>query len=737
MVKVREPYPLSTDGNIDISKWLERLSIPRDPKQLPLIDAACDLVLMKGKNLVTAFGEGCLQQGLAMAEILQRLGADTATIAAAIVFDTFEVGVLTTNELETSLNIEVANLVGGVAQLRALQKKQVQNQEYNTVSLDKLRRMLLAVVEDLRVVLLRLAQHTCDMRSAVHCPEEVRRQLAEETRAIYGPLANRLGIGHIKWELEDLSFRFLEPVAYKTIAGLLDEKRMDREVYIREVIAELEGCLKEAGIVAKVTGRVKHIFSIWKKMQRKSVGYHEIYDVRALRVLVPELKDCYGALGVIHTQWQHIPKEFDDYIANPKTNGYRSLHTAVVGPAGKTLEVQIRTDAMHEESELGVAAHWHYKEGGALDTIYQKKLASVRQWLQWQNEFSGGEQDAQAALCDVVCEDRVYVLTPKGRVIDLPLGSTALDFAYHVHTELGHRCRGAKIDGRIMALNYELKNGQQIEILPAKEGSPSRDWLNQQLGYLKTARARSKVSTWFKKRAREQNIYEGRSIFEKELKRLCIENLSWDTLVHKLNFSKIDDCLVALGSGELRVSVLLHAIQQIAEPLPATVDILPIFKPAKQDASHTSDIQVAGLGNLLCQRALCCKPLPGEDIVGFITVGRGVKVHRKDCENILQKSEITEGRFLEVNWGQAVLNPYAVEINVEAFDRQGLLRDVTQVLSAAKINVIAVNTLSHKGSNTADLKLNIEVASLASLSEVLARIQQLPNVIEAYRLKPH
>lgn len=729
MVKIRETDPLLPDGGVDVPAWLERVAGERSIEQVMLIQKALDLALSFGTDIVTPFGDSCFHQGIGMGEILHHLGADTPTLAAAIVYDDVRYGRMPIENITHHLGEEVANLVLGVQKLQSVHARSIPKSE-------NLRRMLLAVVEDVRVVLIKLAEHICEMRAAVNAEETLRHAMAEETLHIYAPLANRLGIGQLKWELEDLAFRFLEPAAYKRTAKLLDQKRIDRESYINDVIQQIQTALEAQNIEANITGRAKHIYSICKKMQRKGVGYNEIYDVRAIRILVSTIRECYATLGTVHSIWQPIPKEFDDYIANPKANGYRSLHTAVLGPMGKTLEVQIRTVDMHHQAELGVSAHWRYKEGGAHDLDYEEKLASLRQILKWQHEC-GEETDAEDTLRREVFKDRVYILTPKGKVIDLPKGATALDFAYHVHTELGNRCRGVKVNGKIMPLTYVLKSGEQLEILPAKAGGPSRDWINPQLGYIKTARARAKAHQWFKRQDREQNILDGREVLEREFKRLGIQHLSFNALAHQLNLPKADDLFSALGGGEIRLAVVLNAIQILEPSLLKRSPTYPAPKRKKDLKQSSVDVRVMGVGNLLCQIAKCCSPISGDEIIGYITVGRGVSIHKKDCSHILQANEKNQKRYIQVEWGHDTEHQYMVNMTIHAYDRQGLLRDITDILAKEHISVISVMMLTNKEDHLADFKFTIQVSGIEMLGKIFPKIQQLPNVIEVHRVAHH
>jgi len=591
------------------------------------------------------------------------------------------------------------------------------------------------MVDDVRVALIKLAERTCAIRAVKNADEEKRHRVAREVFDIYAPLAHRLGIGHIKWELEDLSFRYLEPVQYKQIASLLHERRLDRERYINDVMEQLRGALGEAGIEAELSGRAKHIYSIWRKMQKKGLEFSQIYDVRAVRVLVPEVRDCYTALGIVHSLWRHIPKEFDDYIANPKENGYRSLHTAVLGPEGKVLEVQIRTHAMHEEAELGVCAHWRYKgtDVNSTSNHYEEKIAWLRQVIEWHEELGDIGGLAEQLRVDIE-PDRVYVFTPDGHAVDLPKGATPLDFAYRVHTEIGHGCRGAKVNGRIVPLNYTLQTGEQVEIITSKNGAPSRDWLNGNLGYITTSRARAKIVHWFKLQDRDQNVAAGRALLERELLRMGLQTVDYERLAEKANLKASDDMFAALGAGDLRLAHLINLAQSLVEPERGTqqLELIPL-KSAQGRPARAGDIQIQGVGNLLTQMAGCCQPLPGDPIVGYITLGRGVTIHRQDCANVLQLGAREPERMIQVSWGPVPVQTYPVDISIRAFDRSGLLRDVSQILLNEKINVLAVNTRSNKEDNTAQMSLTIEIPGLDALSRLLGRIAQLPNIIEVRR----
>jgi len=598
-------------------------------------------------------------------------------------------------------------------------------------SSEGLRRLLLAIIRDLRVVYLLLARQLAKLRAAASLPEAERYELAQLTRDIHAPLANRLGIGQWKWELEDLAFRYLQSDIYHRIAALLDERRADREAWIARCVDTLRGALRVQGIEASVDGRAKHIYSIWRKMQRKRIGFGELYDIRALRVLTHSVADCYAVLGVVHALWPIIPQEFDDYIARPKGNNYRSLHTAVIGPDGKTLEVQIRTEEMHRGAELGVAAHWRYKEGGGGDAAYQARVAWMRKLLESRGE---GEDDAALAaeLRAELAEDRVYLLTPKGEVIDLPAGATVLDFAYHVHTMVGHRCRGAKVNGRIVPLTHQPQSGDRVEILTAKTGEPSRDWLSPQLGYLATASARGKLRAWFRREDLAANVAAGKLLLEREVRRLGIANDVLEALPARLGRKSRDDLLIALALGEIGIAQLTRAMletQPAPQPAPA--------KPPRRmpsGAGKAGAVTVEGVGNLLTTLARCCRPLPGDEVIGYVTRGRGVTVHRADCAALARLRERDPARVIEVRWHSAPDRAYEVDIAVVGYDRRDLQRDVTNVVANSGARIVASDSRSDGDLGELTMHFTLRVRDYGVLSSLLTRLAALPNVTDARRL---
>jgi GTP pyrophosphokinase len=743
MVQVRAHQPINLDGSINLEAWLDH-TLSVDPAlDREALKVACEFAreveqqANAAQNL-WAEGNSSFQTGLEIAEILADLKLDQDSLVAAVIYRTVREGKTSLKVVQDKFGPVVAKLVEGVLRMAAISASLNPRDSLvlgSQAQVENLRKMLVAMVDDVRVALIKLAERTCAIRAVKLADDEKRMRVAREVFDIYAPLAHRLGIGHIKWELEDLSFRYLEPEQYKQIAKLLHERRLDREQYINDVMQQLRDELTATGIKADISGRAKHIYSIWRKMQRKGLQFSQIYDVRAVRVLVPEVRDCYTALGIVHSLWRHIPKEFDDYIANPKENGYRSLHTAVIGPDGKVLEVQIRTQTMHEEAELGVCAHWKYKGTDVKGNSdhYEEKISWLRQVLEWHEELGDIGGLAEQLRVDIE-PDRVYVFTPDGHAIDLPKGATPLDFAYRVHTQIGHNCRGAKVNGRIVPLTYSLQTGEQVEIITSKQGAPSRDWLNPNLGYITTSRSRAKIVHWFKLQDREQNVAAGKVMLERDLSRLALTAVDFAKLAEKCNLKSVEDLYAALGAGDLRLAHAINMAQQLVEPERGNEQLELIPRRATSPRpGRRGDIQIEGVGNLLTQMAGCCQPLPGDPIVGYITLGRGVSIHRQDCASVLQLEGREPERIIQVSWGPVPVQTYPVDIVIRAYDRSGLLRDVTQVLLNDRINVLAVNTRSNKEDNTASMMLTIEIPGLDALARLLARISQLPNIIEARR----
>ncbi len=596
-------------------------------------------------------------------------------------------------------------------------------------SIEGLRRLLLALVRDIRVVLIVLSEQLVTLRALLKGPEQPLQACARLTSHIYAPLANRLGIWQLKWELEDLAFRALQPDTYRRIARMLDEKRRDREAFIRQVKGSIRALLEQHRIRGEVQGRPKHIYSIWKKMQNKGLSFEQLYDVRAVRVLVDSVQDCYTVLGLIHGQWQPIPGEFDDYIAMPKGNNYQSLHTAVVGPEGRAFEVQIRTWAMHQHAEKGVAAHWRYKEGNPEDPVLQRKINWMRDLL----EKKGKESD-QALLREFEQgqdENRIYVLTPKGKVVDLAAGSTVLDFAYHIHTEIGHRCIGAKVNGRIVPLTTVLETGQQVEILTRKEPRPSRDWLVPSLGYLHNAKARSKVRQWFKQADREQNLRAGQELLQQLTRTLHLQRPMLEQLAQAFNLKREEDLAIALGQGELTTHQVARKAEKLLKPKREKL----ITNAGRRAATQRQDdpIRIHGVGNLLTRKARCCNPLPGEEIIGWITRGQGVTIHRRNCPNLRHHLDNQDPRLVDVEWRQGGQR-HSVELEIQAYDRKGLLKDLSTVLNNMHVFVDGVQSRKDESAGEIRFVFQLTLENLAQLALLHARLSALPNVLSVERL---
>lgn len=730
MVKLKDRPYILTNGTINIDSWLSDIARKRSAADTKLIRHACVLSQLAGADKPTSSNVSCLQQGLAMAEMLLDLQLDSETIAAALVYSSVQYAELSLEDVQEHLGKNITKLIRGVAQMEAMRSLHSQHHS----QLENVRKMLLAMVDDVRVVLIKLTERVYLLRATALLDAQSQYNLAKETLDIYAPLANRLGITQIKWELEDLSFRYLHPETYKEIAKRLHQTRIERENYIQKIVTTLEQQVAAAGVAEfEVTGRAKHIYSIYRKMQRKQVDYSEIYDISAVRVLVPTIEDCYTVLSIVQTGWEQIQHEFDDYIATPKPNGYRSIHTAVIGPEGFNLEVQIRTFQMHQESELGVAAHWKYKEGAQQKSSYEAKIAWLRQVLDWQKELSVSDQTDTSQSNQL--DDRIYVFTPSGDIVDLPQGATPLDFAYYIHSEVGHCCRGAKINNAIVPLSYTLKTGDRVEILTTKQASPSRDWINPHLGYLKTSRAKAKVHHWFKQLDFEHNLAEGKAMLERELKRLELAKVDSDKIAEQLNFKAENEMLAALGCGDIKISQILNLAQEQLKPAQEQEDFRPVLAPsraASQTGTNTG-IFIQGIGNLLIHSAGCCKPVPGDPIIGWVTQGRGVAIHRQDCPNILQINAAHKEKLIEVTWGNKPDQIYPVNIFVHAYDRPGLIRDISTIFANEKMNLIAISSRMDKNENAAHISLTVETSGLASLSKVLDKIKQLPNIIEAKR----
>ena len=730
---------MDTDTNTTIDKaptlghWLQHYRESVGPAAGLCVDLAQEL-----QQSAALSGSG-QERLLELLKVLQSLSPDPITVSCAMILAAEQSGA------------DLAGLQSHIppptaAQLQELHKLRhfAAGQDLSAMerSAEGLRRLLLALVKDVRVVLIDLAWQLVLLRNAA-ADSEAARALARETALIHAPLANRLGIWQLKWELEDLSFRILQPAEYQNIARLVVERRAEREQFISGFMRKLSVALEEAGIPATVNGRPKHIYSIWKKMQRKGVDFHQLFDVRAVRVLVDDIPACYNVLGLVHSLWQPIPGEFDDYITTPKGNNYQSLHTAVSDAEGRVLEVQIRTRQMHEHAELGVAAHWRYKEGGPRDPAFEKKIAVMRALLE-----AGEEELDDQSLLDsfrsATSEERVYVLTPRGQVIDLAAGATVLDFAYQVHTEVGHRCRGAKINGRIVPLTQKVKTGDRVEILTAKQPGPSRDWLNPRQGYIHGARARSKVRQWFKKESHDDNLRAGREAIESEVRRMGLLPAELTpqltAVVKRFGLGAIDDLYVAVGSGDLTVGQAVGALARLREEhtAPQAQDLLtktPV-RQRSQAPRGPDDVTIEGVGNLMTTIAKCCQPLPGDDVAGYVTRGRGVTIHRQDCRQMLRWRGENNPRLLQVRWGDKPQTTYAQKLWVRAYNRRDLIRDISNVLSASDAMVTDINSRLDELSDEVTIRLQVRVRDYEQLSDLLNRLGSVPNVLEARRLHP-
>jgi GTP pyrophosphokinase len=673
--------------------------------------------------------ERAVRDGEAIAAIVASLGLPQDVVAAVHLYPLFRDNLLDDNSLNTNTLSALSQVIYGLVRLGrfSLPADWQPGEALAVQQSEALRKMLLAVVSDVRLVLVRIAEQLHRMREAKAASDAEKQAMSTETREIYAALANRLGVWQLKWELEDLAFRYTQPDIYADIAHALKEKREEREAFIEEVKSILRRELSAAGVVAEVTGRPKHIYSIWRKMQRKDRGLESLFDIRAVRILVNDIKDCYAALGVVHNLWSYLRGEFDDYIANPKENDYRSLHTAVIGPEGKTLEVQIRTFEMHRQAELGVAAHWRYKEGGGTPAAFDQKIRFLRQLLDPGND-SG---DLLDQIRDDLFEDRVYAVSPKGDVVELPAGATPLDFAYYVHTQVGHRCRGAKVNGRIVPLTYKVQNGDKIEIITGSQAQPSRDWLSPRLGYLAGSRSRAKVRSWFRLQDRDQHLRQGREILERELARLNVRDVATDTIAGQLKFSNTDALCVALGAGDVTPAAVATGLQQMRG-----VDSMKALKrrrPTNRKIGQPDGVAVSGVGDLMCNFARCCRPVPPEPISGYITQGRGVSIHRQDCGNFLGLNRRHPERIIEVNWGRSESATYPVDLTLRAYDRSGLIRDISTILADEAANVTDLKSKTDKKTLETVMEISVEIRDLPTLSTTIARLEQLPNVITVQR----
>lgn len=696
---------------------------------LILLTDACRFVDdVNGGAEPVPYSVSALQQGLAMADELLALNCDSPTLAAGIIFPALYYLHCPAELIEKYLPPEVIDLAQGVRKMDAVQQI---NQGKSGSRADNLRKMCLAMVDDVRIVLIKLAEQLVILKYLRHCTPEEQLQIAQQITHIYAPLANRLGVGQMKWQMEDLAFRYLNPVEYRQISQALNMRRQDREIFIKNFIQQLQETLEQAGVHnAEISGRAKHIYSIYRKIQRKKVDFSQIYDTSAVRVLVKTIEDCYKTLSVAHTAWPPIHAEFDDYIAKPKSNGYRSIHTVVISPENINVEIQIRTYQMHEESELGVAAHWQYKEGGAKASNYGEKINWLRHIMDWQKEVSTPQDN----LYRKIFEDRVYVFTPNGDVFDLEAGATPLDFAYHVHSDLGHRCRGAKVNDLIVPLSQPLRTGDQVTVITGKEISPSRDWLNPATHYLKTSAARNKVRNWFKRQEQQHYLASGQAQWEKLARREGIPKNDLEKAITYFKFKNSQELFVAIGSGTIGVTSVLNKIKHPEGEESRKIPPLPDKTAERPTAHRHEEFQIEGVGNLLTQLARCCSPIPGDAIIGYITKGRGITIHQQDCRNLQYTLKRHPERLFNVSWGQETKQTYQVSINIEAEDRAGLIRDISNIIAAQHLSLLGLNTRVDKLENRAFISLTIEIKSLEPLKKILQQLQQVPGAIHVYRV---
>jgi GTP pyrophosphokinase len=729
---------------MEISNLIEVLPERYTPADQELLERAFRFAAKAHKGQKRVSGEPYINHCLAVAIILAELHVPPVVVAAGLLHDTVEDTSVTLDDLRSEFGDEIAKLVDGVTKLSQLprvsrmtgtnkrgRKKGLATEDPDIdrsrgadMASETLRKTFLAMGEDVRVVLIKLADRLHNMRTLGYLPEEKRKRIAKQTLDIFAPLANRLGIWQLKWELEDLAFRHSESDTYKQIAASLAERRSERETQLVEIVEKLQGLLGEENIQGEISGRPKHIYSIFSKMRRKGVAFEQVTDVRAVRIIVKDIPSCYQVLGLIHTHWRPVPGEFDDYIAAPKDNFYQSLHTAVIYDDGKPLEIQIRTKEMHENAEYGIAAHWRYKEGTPHDKDYERRVVWLRQIMDWMQDVDDAGQFVDTMKTEVF-SDRVYAFTPRGDIIDLPVDATPIDFAYHVHTDIGHRCRGAKVNGKLVSLDHQLKTGDQVEILTTKRGGPSRDWLNANLRLLNSERARSKVRQWFKRQDLEQNISTGRAQLERELHRLGVATPDLDRMADDLGYAGVDDLYEAIGTGDLSVGRIIGKLNLVERAVEH-----PITKPTTT-ITHGDAVTVLGLRGLLTHFGKCCNPVPGDEIVGYITRGRGATIHRRDCPNMLRVKD--KERLVQVSWGEAKTT-YPVSVRIKAYDRGGLMRDVSTVIADEGVSMTQVKVDVQKNQANFDLVLNVD--NIAHLSRLLARIESLPNVLEARRVRP-
>lgn len=728
MVAIKKKWTTLPDGTIDIQKWINDLQNSFPEAKTELLEKAFKFAETSAKGLTTFYGQSCLEQGLEMAATMLELNLDSESVAAALLLSSIRTASVPQPLIEKELGSPIATLVLNVLQMNSLDSL-IKTKARDQIQIDRLRKMFLAMISDIRVIIIKLVERISLMRGIKNINPNERKRFAEETMELYAPLANRLGIGQLKWELEDLAFHYIDSETYKYIAKFLMDRRTDRERTIHDIIEKLKENIGKIPLTAEITGRAKHIYSVFLKMQRKHLTLKNIYDYSAIRILVPTVEDCYKALSVVHDLWEHIPEEFDDYIASPKSNGYKSIHTAVINHEGKNMEIQIRTFDMHEEAEHGIAAHWIYKENKA-PAGYETKVTFLRQLLEWHKEIAKNP-DVNQKINQQLFENNIYVFTPTGEILDLPYGATPLDFAYHIHTEVGHRCRGAKVNGHIVPLTYHLQTGERVEILTTKKGGPSRDWLNKETGYLNTSRSRSKVAQWFRQQEIDQYIEAGKTSLEKEFDKSNVHpNLQ--KLAHHFNLKDDAALFAAVGHGMIKPSHVLQAAQ--LESQQHSQSGIPVSAPLKKINTHLEST-ISGVDNLLTRIARCCKPIPNEPIIGYITQGRGVSVHRKNCPNVLHSPVNKTHRFLEISWEDQQIAHYYVELQIRAFGKDELLREITSVLSNLKIDLVSLNSHINKKTSHNTINIMVQIQNLEQLKTLLNQLQHLPNILEIKRIR--
>jgi len=731
MTELSNKFPRDYDGSINIDIWLQQLPLKKKPSDI--LRQVC-FVSRVTEDYPGLGGLSCFEQGLQLARLIAELQLDQQAIAAALLYNSVYYGALKLEDVAEQFSPSLFEIVKGVQQLGNLTEL---HQISNDHQINHLRRMLLAIVRDVRVIVIKLAERLGIMRTIkmvkIKQMDDSYKRLATETMTVYAPLANRLGIHQLKWELEDIAFYFLHWQTYKHIARQLHLRRLEREQVVSEIVNHLKLALIKINITVEVYGRVKHIYSIYRKMERKNINFEQIYDAHAIRIITINQRDCYQVLSIIHSLWQPITEEFDDYIRHPKANGYQSIHTAVKVRENCNFEIQIRTQQMHQNAEKGVAAHWLYKEGSRhKGESYEQQIIWLRQLLAWQRDM-GNNKSWSPHVEKKILKERVYVFTPNGEIIDLPAGATPLDFAYAIHTEIGHRCQGVKVNGHLVSLTYPLKTGEQIEILTGKTSKPSRDWLLKQYGYLKTPRARLKVLHWFKQQDIKHHIDEAKLMLDREIQRLSLPDVRYDRIAHHFNYKNSNGMLAALGNGDLRLATIISYLERSHHKASHMAKLTKARRSKKPTVYHKNDIRIDGAGNFVTRIAQCCQPIPGDPIIGYLTIGRGVSIHHQSCDKIVDTHRDDKKRLIQVSWASKHGQHYRVDIIIKAFDRTRLMHDIVNMMSHDNISVTAVHSTVDQVKNLATLYFTIEINNFSQLSGMLNRIHQLPNVFMAKR----